>query len=312
LYFEQIVYIALLEQKEKIKEYADALDRICKMANRILKVNTSAGIGAVCEELAGLSESYAGAKNAAFYGESKGGNQSVYIDYIEPGGVENMDWSDKEISAILREIRVGDEESLGKKIEEFMSCLKDSQMPVPQFKTILLELACELYKMTCSYQMEAAKIFGEDMDVYRVVSHFTTLEGIRQWLLESCLKIRKSISRERKNSAKILVDKAVAYLEEHYGDSSLSVEKICGSLNVSAAYFCTIFKKETGKTFLNYLTDVRMEKAVRLLEETEEKSYIISEMVGYAEPNYFSYVFKKKYGLAPSKYRKNRLEQKDG
>ncbi|MFW5675174.1 MAG: helix-turn-helix domain-containing protein, partial [Acetivibrio ethanolgignens] len=67
-------------------------------------------------------------------------------------------------------------------------------------------------------------------------------------------------------------------------------------------------KKETGKTFLNYLTDLRMEKAIRLLEETEEKSYVISEMVGYAEPNYFSYVFKKKYGMAPSKYRKTRME----
>ncbi len=54
-----------------------------------------------------------------------------------------------------------------------------------------------------------------------------------------------------------------------------------------------------------------MEKAILLLDGTEEKSYVISEKIGYSEPNYFSYVFKKKYGISPSKYRKLRLEQKE-
>lgn len=308
LYFEQIVYITMLSDKSQIKEYTDLMDRICKTANRILKMNAAAGIGCVCESLDALCDSYTGAKNAVFYGEGRGSNQAVYIDYIQPQSSDTTDWSDKEISSIIREIRVGDKESLGVKIEEFIVHLKEAQMPVPQFKIILMELVTEMYKMTCAYPIDATEIFGDDMDVYRIVNHFTTMEDLKQWLLESCLKLRKSASRERSNSAKILVDKAVAYLEENYSDSELSVEKLCGVLNVSAAYFCTIFKKETGKTFLNYLTDLRMEKAIRLLEETEEKSYVISEMVGYAEPNYFSYVFKKKYGMAPSKYRKTRME----
>lgn len=311
LYFDQIVYITMLGEKEKIKEFTDTMDRICKMAKRILKMNATAGIGGVCETLETLCDSYAGAKNAAFYGEGRGGNQAVYIDYIQPETVANTDWCDKEIASIIREIRVGDKESLAQKIEDFIKYLKESKMPVSQFKITMLELSTELYKTTCAYEIDVAEIFGEDRDVYRVVNHFTTLESMKQWLLESCLKIRRSVSRERTNSARILVDKAVAYLEENYGDSSLSVEKICSVLNVSAAYFCTIFKKETKKTFLNYLTDLRMENAVHLLEETEEKSYVISEMVGYAEANYFSYVFKKKYGMAPSKYRKIRLEKDD-
>lgn len=311
LYFDQIVYITMLEDKTQIKRYTDTMDRVCKTANRIFKMNATAGIGSVCESLDALSESYADAKNAVFFGESRGSNQAVYIDYIQPGNVKNVDWSEKAISSIIREIRVGDKESLETKIDELIYELQEIKAPVAQFKIILMELSTELYKMTCAYEIDASEIFGEDIDVYRVVSHFTTLESIKLWLLESCLKIRKSVSRERKNSAKILIDKAVVYLEENYKDSSLSVEKICSVLNVSAAYFCTIFKKETGKTFLNYLTDLRMEKAVKLLEETEEKTYVISEMTGYTEPNYFSYVFKKKYGMSPSKYRKNRLENHD-
>ena len=75
---------------------------------------------------------------------------------------------------------------------------------------------------------------------------------------------------------------------------------------MSAAYFSTVFKKETGKTFINYLTDYRMEQAVDLLLTKDEKTYIIAEKVGYSDPNYFSYVFKKQFGMSPTKYRGSR------
>ena len=67
--------------------------------------------------------------------------------------------------------------------------------------------------------------------------------------------------------------------------------------------FSSVFKKETGMSFVTYLTNVRMNEAQRLLDTTDEKSYIIAGLVGYEEPNYFSYVFKKHFGISPSKYR---------
>lgn len=56
-------------------------------------------------------------------------------------------------------------------------------------------------------------------------------------------------------------------------------------------------------SFVAYLTRIRLEHAVELLRTTEDKTYIIAEAVGYTEPNYFSYVFKKQYGISPSRYR---------
>ena len=70
----------------------------------------------------------------------------------------------------------------------------------------------------------------------------------------------------------------------------------------------TIFKKETGNSFIGYLTDYRMDRASRLLIETNEKSYIIAKNVGYTDPNYFSYVFKRRFGVSPSKYRTEHTE----
>ena len=64
------------------------------------------------------------------------------------------------------------------------------------------------------------------------------------------------------------------------------------------------FKQETGRSYVQYLTDVRMEHAVELLRTTDDKTYMVAEKVGYDEPNYFSYVFKRRFGVSPSQFRK--------
>ena len=56
-------------------------------------------------------------------------------------------------------------------------------------------------------------------------------------------------------------------------------------------------------SFTAYVTQVRMERAAQLLQNTDEKTYRIAEQTGYADPNYFSYVFKRHFGLSPSKFR---------
>jgi YesN/AraC family two-component response regulator len=103
-----------------------------------------------------------------------------------------------------------------------------------------------------------------------------------------------------------LIEKSLAYIKEHYKESDLSVDRICSYLNVTPNYFSALFRKKTGQTFVAYLTELRMKKAKWLLENTDEKAYIIAGMIGYDEPNYFSYVFKKAYGISPSKYRQKR------
>ena len=118
------------------------------------------------------------------------------------------------------------------------------------------------------------------------------------------LKLGGMIQKERMDSGKSLTFRAKAFVEEHFPDASLSVERLCEELHVSPAYFSTVFKKESGKSFVSYLTEVRLNEAVRLLDTTSDKTYVIAAKAGYAEPNYFSYVFKKKYGVAPSRYRK--------
>lgn len=115
--------------------------------------------------------------------------------------------------------------------------------------------------------------------------------------------MQEMIQNGRQDTTKSFVTKAIEYVREHYADSGLNVESVCKNLSVSTAYFSTVFKKETGKTFINYLTEYRMEQALNLLLNQDEKTYVIAEKVGYSDPNYFSYAFKKQFGMSPSKYK---------
>lgn len=93
----------------------------------------------------------------------------------------------------------------------------------------------------------------------------------------------------------------VGYLKEHYRDASL--QTAAEYLHFHPNYFCNLLKKETGKTFKEYVTDIRMMEAAKLLRNTDWKIRQIAETVGYATEGYFYHQFKQKYQLSPQKYR---------
>ncbi|MCR4743684.1 MAG: response regulator [Lachnospiraceae bacterium] len=100
-----------------------------------------------------------------------------------------------------------------------------------------------------------------------------------------------------------LSKKALHYIEENYKDPELSVETVADSVGFSHSYFSSIFKKEMGEACSNVINRIRMEEAARLLKETDYKTYVIAKETGYSDVAYFSYAFKRHYGVSPTKYR---------
>ena len=74
-------------------------------------------------------------------------------------------------------------------------------------------------------------------------------------------RMNEAMNRERDNTTKQVILEAKQYIQEHYQDPDLSVEKLCRHLHMSPAYFSTMFKKETGQAYIAYLTEVRLNKA---------------------------------------------------
>ena len=304
IYLDSVVVIALLNEQKQSNDFIHAMDEISKRAFRILENNTSSGIGFLCNDLMNLNHSYRGAKNAIDYRILFEPNQAIYIQDVESQVNDQSIWDSRYTERILKEIKLGEIEDLVKSIQDLIDYIKKSNISIQLYQISLMEMVTEIHKLGRAYQLDMDKVFGADFIINNKIYQFDTLESLKQWMMDLCLKVRGCIRRERTDSAKILIDKAVEYIKENYSDSELNVEVLCSYLNVSATYFSTLFKRETGMSFVNYLTKVRMDKALQLLNTTDEKTYNISSLVGYMEPNYFSYVFKKYYGISPSNYRK--------
>ena len=101
------------------------------------------------------------------------------------------------------------------------------------------------------------------------------------------------------------ISRARAYLSQHYADPNLMLQDVAGEVHLSQSHFSTVFAQETGLTFTQYLTALRIGKARELLEATEMRSSQIAQEVGYNDAHYFSYLFKKTTGMTPSDYRRN-------
>ena len=93
------------------------------------------------------------------------------------------------------------------------------------------------------------------------------------------------------------------YVEEHFGEP-LTLEELSQVVDLSPTYLSTIFKKDTGMTFLEYLSKVRMDMAKKLLKETNDTVADICGKVGYSDVRYFTKTFTKYAGLKPKEYRK--------
>ena len=126
--------------------------------------------------------------------------------------------------------------------------------------------------------------------VYRLLRHSIQAEIRRR-------KEEKSLRELRP------ITEAKHYIQQHYQEA-LRLEDVSSAVGFNATYFSTLFKKETGQNFMDYLTELRIGKAKELLCGEELSVQEVAEQVGYQDLKYFSRLFKKLTGVSPSDYKK--------
>ena len=101
-----------------------------------------------------------------------------------------------------------------------------------------------------------------------------------------------------------IIEKVKAYITENIS-KELSLTSVSDRVYISSQYLCKIFKEETNMNFIDYVTQIRMEKAKELLLETNMNIESVAESVGYKPPHYFAKKFKERYGMTPKNFRMN-------
>ncbi len=141
-------------------------------------------------------------------------------------------------------------------------------------------------------------LFWEDFE------RFDTLESLQRQVTQHLLEASTSM-REQFGSGNQIVLEAERYIKNHYCDN-ITLQTVADEIHVTPTWLSKLFKQETGVTFLEYLTEVRLREAADLLQNVHLKVYQVCQMIGYQDPAYFSKLFRKQYGCNPQEFRSGR------
>ena len=147
-----------------------------------------------------------------------------------------------------------------------------------------------------------------DISIPSVIQMFDSckdLSGFRDALRS--LATQAIIMRDQRKGGKNdnVIWQARNFMQQHFMEPDIDLKEVAGHVNITPAYFSTLFKQETGQCFIEYLTFLRISKAKELLKTTQKRTGDIAFEVGYSDQNYFSKLFKKCTGMSAREFRQS-------
>jgi len=170
-----------------------------------------------------------------------------------------------------------------------------------------LELAMELYRDQLVYvqrKLEERNAGWNHRAIADEVGPANALDELHDQFRTACLSLFQSIVQQRNCGQSHQIKKTIAYLEDNFSNSALSLVDVAEYAAMSPAYFSRCFKDETGTNFMKHLTRLRIGKAKELLSHPEHKVGDVAMGVGYTNYHHFAKAFKKFTGITPTDYRK--------
>jgi len=147
--------------------------------------------------------------------------------------------------------------------------------------------------------------FKSRQDYLQAIIDMRSYEELRSWFVGKVQEAARNIATRKEKSSGSIVARAKEYIKTHFG-KDISLDDVSREVNISPYYFSKLFKEETGENFIEYVTAIRMEKAKELLAGSDKSMKEIGLDVGYADPNYFSRIFKKNMGVTPTEYKEGK------
>lgn len=164
-------------------------------------------------------------------------------------------------------------------------------------------LLLRMYQVQQNYENDKKIIPPELLEIGNLKKQFSSIEEQRELVGDFSEEIVKLLKNEDTAAPSKIMTNVLDYINHHFTEN-ITLSDTAEAAAVSKSYLCEIFKKELGITFINYITNLRIERAKQLLSGSDMKMYEISSAVGFNDYTYFSQIFKKKTGMTLSQYRK--------
>ena len=267
------------------------------------------GVGILAESESRVQVSFRCARRALsgrYYGES--GRVFVFEAREMPKGDEAMHRLISRLFSLSSLIQRQAADEANEEIDTLVAELKENTPYLNIMRSVMLTAAMFLSKIVYDMKSTPEDVFGSDlMSAYY---HIEDISAFSSRLKEDSMTLIAYLSRESSESNRSVVQYAILYIR-NTPPAELSTQSIADALSISTGHLSRVFHQETGKKLVDYLQEVRMEHAARLIREGELTNEQICEAVGYSRLTYFSAKFREYYGVTLNEYRLRCLSGRD-
>jgi two-component system, response regulator YesN len=260
-------------------------------------LNTSIGI--TVDSMEKISESYETAKHALSYKTALGND--LLFDFLELGYKSpEFEYPRELVDEIVKSayLNIHYQTSLTE-MKKYLSLCKN--LTAEHLRVLAFEIVTHVNKAL----LETDYNLGEDsyQAIYKACN-IATLTDFEKCITEYLDKIYSFFLENKQTRKQLLIQNAKQYMEDNYENPDLNLNMVASHIFINPTYLSALFKKEAGVSFVDFLTQIRIEKAKFYLAQENTKSYEAALKSGYQDPHYFSVCFKKQTGMSPSEYKK--------
>lgn len=302
--WRQIALFILSDHSTGEEAYSARVQAI-KLARRLCNlfhpepVRVQFGIGNVYTGFEGLRQSY---QEAVLAVKDPTVPASVHHYGDLPFSAKTFAYSLEKEKQLVEKVRLGKvDESLSIFHQMLDEAAQASQADIRYLRRFLLESVIVVSRIAFEYHFHIEEFSQFSVD------ELESLNQVKQTGEFWIRKITKLIHEERQRKTGNVLEQVKLYLRQHFA-KDITLEDVAESHGISPYYLSKLFSQQFGITFIDFLTDLRVEESKRLLMDTQKSLKEIAYEVGYANSNYFCRVFKKKSGWTPSEFRKDVLE----
>ncbi len=294
------------EELQKLQE--NTISSIKEVLKKYPSIEYFGGIGEPVGRLRELNLSFESASHAFAHRYFLEENEILKLEDLQKNyhikseefNISRVDPREVDRKRIIEFLKQGEQDETVYFIGELFNNLGESAVLSNIFRQYI---AMDTYFAVAAFVEEMGHNRNEIEEFNVLEGKVDSVEGTAKYLcgiIDKALEIRNTNANKKYND---VVERIMEYIDEHYGDEELSLNFLASHFNFSPNHLSMMFNKQMGVSFIKYLTDYRMNKAKELLRCTNKRSVDISLEVGYKDPHYFSYCFKKYQGITPTQYR---------
>lgn len=292
-----IIYIPCekdnISYDERVKIIEDARE-MRKALSQVFDAKFRVGIGGPKNILLQAQSLYE-AKRALSDGKSR----IAHFEDLPEISQQNTDYPVDTEEKIYDFLQQNEEEKMVEQVEKlFMWYQQNRQNELNEVRMKGIEIAITASRESRSLIKDTKGVM--ESDYLKEVMECQDVFGVQNWIETKLIAMLRSQNNLSKTETAI--EKAILYIRDNY-DKDISLNDVAEVVNISPYYFSKLFKEEKGTNFIDYITKIRIERAKELLKDPERSIKEVCVLSGYANPNYFSRIFKKQEGITPTEFR---------